>query len=241
MERMLVHRIDGSLVDVDISRVRSVAEVRSRVAAALEVGTLPFMGIKLLNGACDVCDDTPLDSLDREAGLCVVLVQGAIASCNAAAAKDCMKIQAGSCGEVEKMMSCFAEADCCQVADAAIQVANAKLQCGKVACKANQQNTNESPNDKDESPKSCDPSEAMTCSKLAASASSCDKAQEMASCFHSKNCCNVAAASIAVANSQLKCSPEIQCKAGSEPTSSAVSFATFGILFTLVAMLVAQV
>merc|ERR1719401_319030 len=38
--------------------------------------TQPHVGIKLLSGGCDICDETPLDSLDRDLGLSVVLVQG---------------------------------------------------------------------------------------------------------------------------------------------------------------------
>jgi hypothetical protein len=77
MASMSVRKIDGTPVDVDVSRLQSVAEVKRCIAAALGVDTQPFLGINLLNGACDVCNDTPLDSLDTDAGLCVVVVQGA--------------------------------------------------------------------------------------------------------------------------------------------------------------------
>lgn len=72
-----VHKIDGTVVDVDLVGVSSVTDVRRRVGLALGVDNKPQIGIKLLNGAVDVCNDTSLDSLDQDAGLCVVLVQGA--------------------------------------------------------------------------------------------------------------------------------------------------------------------
>mmetsp|Transcript_118970 Transcript_118970/g.210403 ORF Transcript_118970/g.210403 Transcript_118970/m.210403 type:complete len:249 (-) Transcript_118970:379-1125(-) len=81
---LLVHKLDGTPVDVDLTRACSVAEVRERVAVALGVDTQPpvdymrpHVGLKFLNGGCDVCDGTPLDSLDRDLGLSVILVQGA--------------------------------------------------------------------------------------------------------------------------------------------------------------------
>lgn len=69
--------MDGKPVEAHISDVRSVADARSRVAVALGVDARAFVGIKLLNGAFDVCNDTPLDSLDKDAGLCVIVLQGA--------------------------------------------------------------------------------------------------------------------------------------------------------------------
>lgn len=80
---LLVHKVDGTPVDVDLRGACSVAEVRGRIAMALGVDTQPpedarpHVGIKLLSGGCDVCDGAPLDSLDPDLGLFVILVQGA--------------------------------------------------------------------------------------------------------------------------------------------------------------------
>lgn len=77
MEGLRIHKVDGTPVDVDLSTAHSVADIRSLAAVALGVEQQPFVGIKLLNGACDVCNDTPLQGIDKDVGLCVVLVQGA--------------------------------------------------------------------------------------------------------------------------------------------------------------------
>lgn len=72
-----VYKVDGTVVDVDLVGVSSVVELRRRVARAFGLDDKPHIGIKLLNGALDVCDDCSLDSLDQDAGLCVVVIQGA--------------------------------------------------------------------------------------------------------------------------------------------------------------------
>jgi hypothetical protein len=77
MEGMPVYKVDGSPVEVQLSGVRGVADLRHSLAVALGVDTQPHVGIKILNGPCDVSNDTPLGSLDMDAGLCVILVQGA--------------------------------------------------------------------------------------------------------------------------------------------------------------------
>lgn len=78
---LLVHLIDGSPVDVDLTRAYSVAEVREMVAVAVGVDTQPsedtHVGIRLLSGGCDVGDGIPLDSLDRDLGLVAILVHEA--------------------------------------------------------------------------------------------------------------------------------------------------------------------
>lgn len=77
MAAMRVHKLNGMPVDVDLARARNVAELRTLVAVALGVDSQPSVGIKLLNGVYDVSNDTSLESLNNDAGLCVVLVQGA--------------------------------------------------------------------------------------------------------------------------------------------------------------------
>lgn len=72
-----MYMLDGSPLEVQLSGVRSVIDLRQRLAVALGVDTRPFVGIKILNGPCDVSNDTLLETLDMDAGLCVVLVQGA--------------------------------------------------------------------------------------------------------------------------------------------------------------------
>jgi hypothetical protein len=77
MEAMPVYKMDGTPVEVQFSGVHNVADLRRRLAVALGVDSEPLVGIKILNGPCDVSNDTPLGSLDKDAGLCVLLIQGA--------------------------------------------------------------------------------------------------------------------------------------------------------------------
>lgn len=72
-----VHAFNGSKVDVNLEGARSAKEARERVAVALGVDSEPLVGVKLLNGIVTVTDDTSLDSLDKQQGLCAILVRGA--------------------------------------------------------------------------------------------------------------------------------------------------------------------
>jgi hypothetical protein len=74
---LIVRKLDGSLIDVDLSRARSVEDVRKKLSVALAVDTQPNVGVKLLNAGRDICSETSLEDIDRDLGLSVVLVQGA--------------------------------------------------------------------------------------------------------------------------------------------------------------------
>merc|ERR1712187_649344 len=63
-------------------------------------------------------------------------------------------------------------------------------------------------NDPKTEKKSCDASAAKKCTELASSASSCGKAQDLASCFFDAGCCQVGAGAIMVANTQMNCNVE---------------------------------
>jgi len=73
MEGLHVHTVSGNAVDVSMTGVRSVADVRQLVAAALGVDGQELVKVKLFNGIQEVDDATAPQDLDIDAGLLAVL------------------------------------------------------------------------------------------------------------------------------------------------------------------------
>lgn len=69
----MVRKVNGEALDVSLQGACSMADVRQRVAVALDIHEREYVQVKLLNGAREVGDEVALDTLDVDAGLLAVL------------------------------------------------------------------------------------------------------------------------------------------------------------------------
>merc|ERR1712046_22410 len=147
---------------------------------------------------------------------------------------------ATNCDKIQEMADCYAEKDCCQVGSKIVSVASTQRKCSsKIQCKKSGdkvdgdkvKTNNPAAVDKSDK-KTCDTAAATKCTEMLGSSTTCSKVQSVASCFFDANCCQVGAASIMVANTQMNCDPKVECKAS---TNAAARVATsFGFALALV-------
>mmetsp|Transcript_7710 Transcript_7710/g.19619 ORF Transcript_7710/g.19619 Transcript_7710/m.19619 type:complete len:229 (+) Transcript_7710:58-744(+) len=75
MEALLVRKVNGEALDISLRGASSVADVRQRVAVALDVHEREYVQVKLMNGAREVGDEVAVDTLDMDVGLLAVLTR----------------------------------------------------------------------------------------------------------------------------------------------------------------------
>jgi len=71
----LVRKVNGEGVDVSLRGAHTVADVRQRVAVALNVHDREYVEVKLSSGAQEVGDEVVVDTLDMDVGLLAVLTR----------------------------------------------------------------------------------------------------------------------------------------------------------------------